>query len=651
VVTPTSVRRVRPVHIAHTDTVMRHGADGVTYLQSPYPLGPYPDRITDRLEHWAAETPDRVFLAQRPERAAPATPGEWRTLSYAQALASVRALAQGLLARRLSPERPVLILSGNGIDHALLALASMYIGVPYAPVAPAYSLQAADFATLRQVVLRLRPGLVFAAEGALYERALRDVLPADAELVVSDAATVSLRATPLAELGAQATSAVDEARDRVGPDTIAKVLFTSGSTGRPKGVINTQRMLCANQVMIRTVMAFLADEPPTLCCWLPWNHTAGGNHNFGLVLYNGGTLYIDEGKPTPQGFATTLQNLREVSTTAHFTVPRTYELLLPHLRSDADLRRVFFKDLKLYFYAAAGLGQRFWDELRDLAVEACGEELLIMTGFGATETAPFALSTGGHGAVAGMIGLPAPGMELKLVPVGAKREARVRGPNITPGYWADETLTRAAFDEEGFYRLGDAMELVNADDPRKGLVFNGRLAEDFKLSTGTWVSVGPLRSKILAQAGGYAQDVVIAGHDRDSVTALVFPNMTLCRELAGLPDLPAPDVPRHPAVVQRFQDAFDALAAQSTGSSTIVARAVLLDEPPSLDAGEITDKGSLNQKAVLERRADLVEALYAPLPPAGVIVARETAAPPPPTSTPTPASQPPSTPTPDRRHT
>ena len=311
-------------------------------------------------------------------------------------------------------------------------------------------------------------------------------------------------------------------------------------------------MLCSNQEMIRTVLAFLADEPPTLCCWLPWNHTAGGNHNFGLVLYNGGTFYIDEGKPTPGLFDITLRNLREIPATAHFTVPRTYEMLLPHLRSDAVLREAFFKKLKLYFYAAAGLGQRFWDELRDLAVEACGEELLIITGFGATETAPFALTTGGVGAVAGMIGLPCPGMELKLVPVGAKKEARVRGPNITPGYWGDEAMTRAAFDEEGFYRLGDAMDFVDPANPRQGLMFNGRLAEDFKLSTGTWVSVGPLRSRILMQAAGYAQDVVIAGHDRGFAAALVFPNVARCRELVldASPDAPASDILRHPAVVR-----------------------------------------------------------------------------------------------------
>ena len=611
-----TARRIRPVNITPIETTIRHGSDGVVYLSPPQALGPYPDRITDRLEHWATEAPGRVFLAQRD------LTGGWRTLTYADAFDRVGRISQSLLNRRLSRERPILILSGNGIDHALLALAAMHVGVPYAPIAPAYSLQARDYGTLQQIFQRLKPGLVFAAEGAAFERALSQVLPSGVELVVSTSSPATIPSTAFSELLASSeTVSVNEARTLVGPDTIAKILFTSGSTGSPKGVINTQRMLCSNQEMIRTVMAFLADEPPTLCCWLPWNHTAGGNHNFGIVLYNGGTFYIDEGKPTPGLFDVTLRNLREIPATAHFTVPRTYEMLLPHLRSDAVLRETFFKKLQLYFYAAAGLGQRFWDELRDLAIDACGEELLIVTGFGATETAPFALTTGGYGAVSGMIGLPCPGMELKLAPAGSKKEARVRGPNITPGYWGDEAMTQAAFDEEGFYRLGDAMDFVDPADPNKGLMFNGRLAEDFKLSTGTWVSVGPLRSKILMQAAGLAQDVVIAGHDRDFAAAMVFPNLARCRELAGSasPDASASEVLRDPAVVSRFQAIFDELARQATGSSTFVSRAVLLDVPPSLDAREITDKGSINQRAVLRNRAALVDDIYSTPPPANVI--------------------------------
>jgi feruloyl-CoA synthase len=600
------------------DVDVRRTDDGVVYMRSRRPLGPYGLRLTDALERWATEAPARTFLAER-------GPGdEWRHVTYADALLQVRSLAQALLDRQLSVERPILILSGNGIDHGLLALAAMYVGVPYAPIAPAYSLQAKDFASLRQVFDRMRPGLVFAADGAAFERALTNVMPQDVELLVSTSAPANRPATRLTTLAATtATAAVDAARDAVGPDTIAKVLFTSGSTGRPKGVINTQRMLCSNQEMLRSVLQFLTDAAPVLCDWSPWNHTAGGNHNFGLVLRNGGTLYIDDGKPTPALFRATLRNFREIPCTAHFAVPRVYEMLMPHLRSDPELRETFFRDVKLLFYAAAGLGQRFWDELRDVSLEACGEEILIMTGFGCTETAPFAFSTGVEGAFAGMVGFPAPGLEVKLAPVGSKLEARARGPNITPGYWGDEELTRDSFDDEGYYRLGDAMRFVEPDHPESGLVFDGRLAEDFKLSTGTWVSVGPLRAKILAAAAGYAQDVVITGHDRDFVGALVFPNLAACREAAGLPaDTAAGDVLPHPRVRQIFQAALDLLARDSTGSSTFVRRALLVDEPPSLDAREITDKGSLNQKAVIQHRTALIDELYAEAPPARVIDTR-----------------------------
>jgi feruloyl-CoA synthase len=607
---------MRPVRIAPIDTVATPLPGGGMHMVSPYPLGPYPEKLTERLDAWAAEAPDRTFLAERDSS------GEWRRLSYAEVRTRVRSLGQAMLNRGLSPERPVVILSGNGIDHACLALACMYTGVLYAPIAPAYSLQAREFTTLRQIFDRMRPGLVFADEGRAFERALRDVLPAEAELVVSTPG--ALRATPFDALASTpAASDVDAAHARVNGDTIAKILFTSGSTGRPKGVINTQRMLCSNQEMIRSIFLFLRDAPPVLCDWLPWNHTAGGNHNFGIALYNGGTLYIDEGKPTPAHFEATVRNLREVACTAHFTVPRFYELLVPRLRTDPVLRETFFRDLKLIFYAAAGLGQKFWDELRDVSVEACGEELLIMTGLGATETAPFAICTGSDGASAGMIGLPVPGMELKLVPVGEKLEGRVRGPNITPGYYEDEALTEAAFDEEGYYKLGDAMLFVDPSDPRKGLIFDGRLAEDFKLSTGTWVSVGPLRSRILAACAGLAQDVVIAGPDREYVTALVFPNLYVCRDLAGPDgaDLSVRALLAHPAVRDRFQEAFARLAAESTGSTTFVARAVLLEDPPSADAREVTDKGSLNQKTVLRNRAAIVESLYAEAPAFDVIVA------------------------------
>jgi feruloyl-CoA synthase len=498
----------------------------------------------------------------------------------------------------------------------------MYTGVIYAPIAPAYALQATDLSALRRVFDRMEPALVFAAEGLAFERALSELLPprgsastTGIELVVSTSAPEWLPSTPFAELEATpATSQVDDANGRVNGDTIAKILFTSGSTGTPKGVVNTQRMLCSNQEMLRAVMQFLNDEPPVLCDWLPWNHTAGGNHNFGIALYNGGSMYIDEGKPTPKLFDETLRNLREIACTAHFTVPRFYEMLLPHLRTDAVLRETFFRRLKLIFYAAAGLGQKFWDELRQVSIEACGEELLIMTGFGATETAPFAICTGPEGAFAGKIGVPVPGFEVKLVPSGEKLEGRGRGPNVTPGFWRDDALTAALFDDEGYYHTGDAMRFIDPADPSQGLVFDGRLAEDFKLSTGTWVSVGPLRTRLLAQAAGLAQDVVIGAPDREYVTALIFPNVHVCRALdpALAADATPAQVVASAAVRQAFERVLGELAGLSTGSSTYIARAMLLDTPPSLDAREITDKGSLNQKAVLQHRRAIVEELYAP---------------------------------------
>ena len=617
-------RRIRPVNILAADTAVREGPGGVVYLQSRHTLGRLPLRFTERLTHWAHQAPDRAFLAQR-------TPsGGWRRLTYAQTLAAVRRVAQALLDRKLSAERPVVILSGNSIEHALLALAAMHAGVLYSPLAPAYSLKTRDYESLRQIVGRLQPGLVFAEEGRMYAAALRAAVREDVEVVTSAPVSEGLVGTPFAALEETPdTVAVDEAHARVGPDTPAKILFTSGSTGRPKGVINTHRMLCSNQQMIGAVFPFLAEEPPVLCDWLPWNHTAGGNHNFGLTLWNGGTFYIDEGRPVPGAFDATLGNLRDVSATAHFTVPRTYEMLLPHLRQDATLRDVFFSRLKIFFYAAAGLSQRVFDELQELAESTCGERLLWVTGFGATETAPFTLCTGQAGAYAGFVGFPVPGLELKLQPVGDKLEARVRGPNVTPGYYGDPERTAAAFDEEGFYGLGDALRFVDPANPARGLLFDGRLDEDFKLSTGTWVSVGPLRARILAHADGLLQNVAIAGHGRSFVAALLFPELSRCRALC--PDLaddaPAAVVLADSRVRTRFRRLLSSLAAESTGSSTLVARALLLDTPPTMDAHEVTDKGSLNQRAVLANRAALVADLYAPELAPGVIAPEDAGSP------------------------
>lgn len=579
--------------IRRLDTAFERAVGGVMYARSTLPLGEYPASLTSRLEYWAERAPDRTFLARR------GADGRWQALTYAAAWSRTRRIAQALLDRRLSNDRPVAILSGNGLEHALLALASMCAGVLYAPIAPAYSLAAREYSTLRALWTVLRPGLVFADDGPGFERAIAAVGLDGAEFVTCRPPE-GLPCTAFAELESKpATAAVDAAHARVTGDTIAKVLYTSGSTGRPKGVINTQRMLCSNQEMLRTVLPLLADPVPTLCDWLPWNHTFGGNHNFGIVLYNGGTLYIDDGKPTADGWRTTLANLREIAATAYFNVPRGYDLLVPALREDASFRDHFFSRLEMLFCAAAALRQQVADDLAAAARDA-GRRVPLVTGLGATESAPFALCAGDGAFTGGRVGLPAPGVELKLAPAGGKLEGRLRGPSITPGYWRDGEMTRAAFDEEGYYCLGDALGFVDAADPSRGFVFEGRLSEDFKLSTGTWVRVGPLRAALLARLGDLVQDVVIAGHDRDFVSALIFPSADALRTL--------------PADRLRTlcRARLMACAEAAAGGSTRVARALVVFEPPSIDAQELTEKGTVNQKAVLANRACLVERLYGP---------------------------------------
>jgi feruloyl-CoA synthase len=546
----------------------------------------------------------------------------WHRISYRETLEQVRRIGAALLQRDLSPERPIAILSGNDIEHALLGLAANYVGIPYAPISPAYSLISTDFGKLRQIIDLLTPALVFAADGAVYRRAIEQVVPLRTEMLVARNPLAGRPTTLFRELLATApTPAVDAAHAKVGPETIAKFLFTSGSTGQPKAVINTQRMWCANQAMLRHALAYFEDEPPVIVDWAPWHHTAGGNHNFGLVLYNGGTIYIDEGKPLPGAIEATVRNLREIAPNWYFTVPKGYEALLPHLRADLALRANFFSRLKVLWFAGAAIAQHVFDEINDLAIKTCGERILFLTGLGATETAPFALGRTWHSVEATNVGLPAPGMELKLVPRDGRFEARVKGPNVTPGYWREPDLTAAAFDEEGFYLLGDAVKFADPAEPGNGFLFDGRIAEDFKLSTGTWVSVGSLRAKFIAHFAPLVRDVVLAGADRNEIAALIFPDLDACRSLApnAAAGTPATEMLAYPSVRREFESRLASFAAGSTGSSNRVSRAILLAEPPSLDAGEMTDKGSINQRAVLQRRAHLVAELYADRPSARVI--------------------------------
>lgn len=596
---------IRKVALGTCAAQMECRVDGSLIVRNFLPLGPYPDRLTERLDHWARVAPDRLWLAARDAR------GDWEKVTYREGRARVRRIAASLLTRNLSAERPIVILSGNGLSHALLATAALYAGIPYAAISPAYSLIATDFSKLRGIFELLTPGLVFVADGRRFARAIDTVVPAGVELIVEtnppgNRPTVSFSALERGRDGGR----IDDAQRAITPDSVAKFLMTSGSTGVPKAVINTHRMLSANAEQITTHFAYFRDEPPVTLDWAPWNHTAGGNHNFNLVLYNGGTLYIDDGKPTADGIAATVRNLHDVSPNWYFNVPLGYEALVPHLRADAGLRAKFFRDLKLLWYAGAGMSRHTWDSLDELAVATTGERVTILTGLGATETAPFAMAADQTMVDAGLIGLPVRGCELKLVPTDDKFEARVRGPNITPGYWRRPDLTREAFDEEGFYRFGDALRFADPADVNKGFYFDGRIAEAFKLSTGTWVAVGPLRAALINHCAPYVQDAVIAGLDRDDIAALIFPNIDACRKLIARPTADLAEIAADPVVRRHIADLLTSFAAGATGSSNRVVRAALLSEAPSIDSSEMTEKGSLNQRAVLKNRAALVEALY-----------------------------------------
>jgi feruloyl-CoA synthase len=548
---------------------------GAIYLRSPQKLAPYARCVTEWLSHWSDKAPERVFLAERKGEA-------WRKLPYREAYGAVRRIGQALLERGLNAERPVAILSDNSIDHALLALSAMHVGIPAAPISPAYSLMSQDHGKLKYIFELLKPGLVFAADPAKFAPAL---------------AAVGAQSTPVAELvETNPGSIMEREHAKVRGDTVAKILFTSGSTGQPKGVINTHGMLCANQQQLAQCWPFVEDRPPVVVDWLPWNHTFGGNHNFNLILRNGGTLYIDGGKPMPGLVETTVKNLAEVSPTMYFNVPRGFDLLLPFLERDEKLRRSFFRELDVLFYAAAALPQNLWDRIKSLAAKENATRLALLSAWGSTETSPLATSVHFHMVRPGVIGLPIPECELKLVPAAGKLEVRVRGPNVMPAYHKRADLTQAAFDEEGFYRIGDTVKFADADDPAKGIVFDGRVAEDFKLTTGTWVNVGTIRVKLIAAADPLIQDAVITGHGRSEIGALVF--LSPAAKSVDAAELRA-----------RLQGALSKLAKEG-GSSTHPRRLLVMTEPPSIDANEITDKGYINQRAVLERRALLVEKLY-----------------------------------------
>lgn len=577
--------------------------DGTILVRQVAALGPYPRCMTERFLHWADVDPDRLWMAERGED------GEWQRVTYGKGAAAIRAIGSALLLHGLTVERPLMILSGNSLAHAMIALGAQHVGIPSAALAPAYALSGQDRGKLAQVVEQLTPGMVFADHAGKYLPAIDAVLGEDIPLVCLTGSSPARKVIGFDSLLDTTPSAASEAAHKaVGPDTVAKFLFTSGTTGSPKAVIQTQRMLCANQAMVAEAYAFLKDEPPVLVDWAPWNHTASGNKVFNMAIYNGGTYYIDDGRPTPADIGRTIRTLREVAPTWYFNVPIGFQYLLDEMDRDDALADHFFSRLKMLMYAGAGMSQPVWDRLTAMAARKVDGGVPIVSALGATETGPFALYYSDRKDRPGNIGIPAVGVTLKLVPQNDKLEARIKSPSVTPGYWRNAKLTAEAYDEEGFYKLGDALRYAVPGDPHAGFIFDGRLAENFKLATGTWVAVGALRAALVNALGGLISDAVISGEERDDLRALLIPNWTRLREIAGPSSA---DPLAAPAVRAALEKALTDHARAATGSASRVVAALVLDAPLSFDKGEVTDKGSVNQRAVLRERADLVAALWA----------------------------------------
>jgi feruloyl-CoA synthase len=600
------------------DIAVERRPDGVIILKSRIPLKPYEKHIPASLAKWAAEQPDRIWLAQRG-----GADRQWRKLSYGEAKRTVDALTQGILDLGLEPGRPVAILSGNSIEHALMTQAAMQARHPAAPVSPAYSLMSQDHVKLKYLFDLIKPALVMVQDGPAFEKALK-ALDLDGVTVVHVARPCDgINSIAFADLAATpATSDVEDSVAKITPATVGKLLFTSGSTGMPKAVINTQEMMCANAAMMMQVRPRDPEAPQaTYLDWMPWNHTMGGNALFNPVLIEGGALHIDDGRPMPGMIEETLRNLREISPTYYANVPAGYAALAAAMEKDDALCRSFFKNLSLMAYGGARLPDDLYDRMQALAVRATGERLVFYTGWGSTETGPTSTGTYWDTERVGLIGLPFPGVELKMIPAGSKYELRLRGVNVTPGYFGRPDLTEAAFDEEGFYCIGDAGVFVDPQDPLQGIIFAGRVVEDFKLTTGTFVHVGSLRTDAIAAATPVVQDALVAGQDRPFVGLLAWPNLHACRQIVGDPDASYEDVVKHPEILACLKSGLQAHNKSTEGASSMrIARAMLMTEPASIDGNELTDKGYINQRAGLERRAALVERLYADHPAADVIV-------------------------------
>ncbi len=595
--------KLRSVKFWEPSVKWDHREDGSWLVWQEGNLVGVPDRLSEKIHYWAERVPNKTWMAER------GADGEWQRTTYAEMLHCIRSIGQALLNMNLSVERPLVILSANSVAHGLMALGAQYVGIPSAAIAPAYALVSKGYEKLYSVRDQITPGAVFVEDTAPFKDAIAAVFP---ELPVFACRGEGV-STAWDELTSTAvTDAVDAANQATGPDTVAKFLFTSGTTGSPKAVIQTQRMMCANMEQVTDCYAFLRDEPPIILDWAPWNHVAAGNLVFNVAIYNGGTFYIDNGRPTKDLIGKTIENLRDVGTNFYFNVPFGYEMIVEAMEADPELANAFFGPMKLTYYAGAAMARHTWDALERLAVQATGERVQLATGLGTTETAPFAIFNTDPNAPAGCLGVPAKGITLKLVPTDGKWEVRMKGPNITPGYWRNEKLTKEAFDEEGFYCLGDALRFVDAEDPSKGFMFDGRVAENFKLSTGTWVSVGALRAKLTDALQGLARDAVIVGEGEDSLGALLVPFRPAIEKLVSSgSDMDDATLFAHPTLHAKLSELLAAYNTTATGSSMRIPRAMVLVEPLDLDKGEVTDKGSVNQRAVRNHRADLVAQLYA----------------------------------------
>jgi len=578
------------------DVLTETREDGSLVLRSSHPMGEVARSTGDWLHAWAEKTPDAVFIAERDG------PG-WREVTFKEALEIVRTLGAWLLANGYDKKGPVVIMSGNSVDHGLLALATQYIGMASVPVAEQYSLIPGAHDRLLYVIEKVRPGLLFVDDAARYSGAVGMEALKGFDILASNPEGAPRDVIPMTEALKGGDADVDAAHAAVTPDTTAKILFTSGSTSNPKGVITTHKMMCVNQTQIADAFPVLRARPPKILDWLPWNHVFGGSHNFNMMLANGGSIYIDDGKPTDKLFPRTLENMKMHTGTLAFNVPIGFARQVEALKADPELRRDFFSGLDFTFYAGASLPQEIWQALGEMATEVTGQVPLMVSSWGMTETAPATLIVHERVERSGIIGVPVPGSEIKLIPDDdARYELRCKGPNIMPGYFEDEEKTKESFDSEGFLITGDAVKFVDAENPDRGLSFDGRISEDFKLTSGTWVRCAALRGQLMTALEGVIGDLVITGQDQSEIGVLLFP----AEPANGKPG----EIITDPAVIDAVRAGLAALAEDATGSSTRIGRALVLAEPPSLADHEITAKGNLNMRKVLTRRADLVARIY-----------------------------------------